>query len=94
MKKTLFETVWMSLERRSKAQSDSGTCAFPRRRARKRARLYFRMELLEVVAQVEAGIEVTVSQEVEVTQQTRTARLAVAVTPHPSHKTPPQRSTK
>ena len=49
---------------------------------------------LEVVVQVEAGIEVKESQEVEVTQQTRTARLAVAVTPHPSHKTPPQLSTK
>ena len=52
------------------------------------------MGLLEVVVQVEAGIEVTVSQEVEVTQQTRTASVAVAVTPHYAHKTPPQLSTK
>ena len=50
------------------------------------------MGLLEVVVQVEAGIEITVSQEVEVTQQTRTARVAVAVTPQPPHKTPPQLS--
>ena len=50
---------------------------------------------LEVVVQVEAGIEVKESQEVEVTQQTRTARVAVAaVTAQPLHKTPPQLSTK
>ena len=52
------------------------------------------MGLLEVVVQVEAGIEVMVSQEVEVTHQARTARVAVAVTPQPPHKTPPQLSTK
>ena len=53
------------------------------------------MGLLEVALQVEAGTEVTVSQEVEVTQQTRTARVAVAaVTAQPLHKTPPQLSTK
>ena len=52
------------------------------------------MGLLEVVVQVDAGIEVTVSQEVEVAQQTRTARVAVAVTPEPPHETPPQLSTK
>ena len=52
------------------------------------------MGLLEVVVQVEAGIEVTISQEVEVTQKTRTARVAVAATPQPPHKTPPQLSTK
>ena len=78
----------MSLERRSKASSDSGICAFPRRRARTWARLYFRMGLLEVVVQVEAGIEVTVIQEVEVTQQTRTAMVAVAVTPQPHTRHP------
>ena len=37
-----------------------------------------------MVAQVEAGIEVTVSQEVEVTQQTGIARVAVAVAPSPT----------
>ena len=52
------------------------------------------MGLLEVVVQVEAGIEITVSQEVEVTQQTRTARVAVAVTPQPPLKTPPRLTTK
>ena len=70
----------MPLEQRSKASSDSGTCAFTRRRARAWARLYFRMGLLEVVVQVEAGMEVTVSQEVEVTRQTRTASVAVTAT--------------
>ena len=79
-------TVRMSPERRSKASSDSGTCAFPRRRARTWTRLYFRMALLEVVVQVQAGIEVTVSQDVEMTQQARTARVGVAVTPQPPHK--------
>ena len=94
-KNALFCTVEMPLEQRSKASSDSGTCAFTRRRARAWARLYFRMGLLEVALQVEAGTEVTVSQEVEVTQQTRTARVAVAaVTAQPLHKTPPQLSTK
>ena len=52
------------------------------------------MGLLEAVVQVEAGIEVTVSQEVEVTQQARTVRVAVVVTPQSPHKTPPQLSTK
>ena len=52
------------------------------------------MGLLEVVVQVEAGIQVTLSQEVEVTQQTRTARVAVAVNLQPPHKTPPELSTK
>ena len=50
------------------------------------------MGLLEVVVQVEEGIEVSVIQEVEVTQQIRTARVAVAITPQPPHKTPPQLS--
>ena len=57
-----------------------GTCSFPRRRARTWARRYFRMGLLEVVVQAEAGMEVTVSQEVEVTRQTRTASVAVTAT--------------
>ena len=83
-----------SLERRSKVSSDSGTCAFPHRTATTWVRLNFRLGLLEVVVQAEAGIEVLVSQEVEVTQQDRTARVAVAVTPQPPHKTPPQLSTK
>ena len=52
------------------------------------------MELLEVIVQVEVGIEVTVSRQVEVTQQARTVRVAVAVTPKPPHITSPQRSTK
>ena len=46
------------------------------------------MELLGVVVQVEVGIEVTVSRQVEVTQQARTVRVAVAVTPKPPHITP------
>ena len=64
------------------------------KRARTWARLYIRMGLLEVVVQVEAGTEATVSQEVEVTQQARAARVAVAVTPQPPHKTPPLLSTE
>ena len=47
-----------------------------------------------VVVQVDAGIEITVSQEVEVTQRTRTARIAVAVPTQPPHKTLPQLSIK
>ena len=47
-----------------------------------------------MVVEVGAGIEVTISQEVEVTPQTITARVAVAVAPQPPHKTPPQLSTK
>ena len=46
------------------------------------------MELLEVVVQVEVGIEVAVSRQVEVAQQARTVRVAVAVTPKPPHITP------
>ena len=52
------------------------------------------MGLLEVVVPVETGIEETVNQEEKVTQQTRTVRVAVAVTPRPPHKTRPQLSTK
>ena len=94
MEERTISTVGMSLERKSKASSDSGTCAFPRQRGRTWARLRFRMGLLEVVVQIEAGREVTVSQEVALTQQAITARVAVAVTPQLPHKTPPQLSTK
>ena len=52
------------------------------------------MELLEVVVQVEVGIEITVRRQVEVTQQAKTVKVAVAVTPKPPHITLPQRSTK
>ena len=71
-------TVRMPLERTSKASSDSGTSSFPRRWARTWARLYFRRGLFEVVVQVEAGIQVAVRQEADVTQQSRTPRVAVA----------------
>ena len=52
------------------------------------------MGLLEVVVQVDAGIKVMVSQEEEVTQQARAAKVAAAVTSQPPHKTPSELSTK
>ena len=52
------------------------------------AGLYFRMELLMAVSQVEETTEVTVDPETEV------AKVAVAETPKPPRKTPPQLSTK
>ena len=61
-KNVLLSTVRMSLERRSKASSDSSTCAFPRRKVKTWAKLHLRMGQLEVVVQVEAGINVAVSQ--------------------------------
>ena len=61
-KNALFCTVEMPLEQRSKASSDSGTCASPRRAASTLARLYFQRGLLDMVVQVEQGIDVTVSQ--------------------------------